>query len=451
MQALSLYQLMFAQQAHSLSPSYCQLKGCIASLLMCVPCQCGCSKAASVLFPVSWSHHFWLQVCLPCEAVDAPDAVKVVWNLVDEYTLMEAERAMLKLMRGLDKHLQRVKQATAAAQAATTADMTAAAGAGETVPAETEATAAARGETDLAQQQPSAKQGTQSSADSSVWLTRKVPSEQCQNAPELPHIGLDAQASEVAQAPQETCIEQNGVSSHHLLPQHWPDPQQTDALLNDVNQLANVVVDQPPASWTSVRRQLYHYSADQQLAKQHSSRSQQSRHTTSDLPAPSVMTPLEGPILVRALSDGRKGKLEYRLSQDDVYSPTAAEIQALLQHGAINSSHHLQQQPQQQLPLQLMSQHSVTNGPVSFQIPGSDQSGLAVFSGGSDGISSGAGSIFQNPLASNRLEAGQDKGRNCADTSGMLGLIQKIQAVQVRCSGVQSSSQRCCDLHVNDP
>ena len=54
-------------------------------------------------------------MCLPCEAVDAPDAVKTVWKLVDEYTLMEAERAMLKLMRGLDKHFKHVKQATATA------------------------------------------------------------------------------------------------------------------------------------------------------------------------------------------------------------------------------------------------------------------------------------------------------------------------------------------------
>ncbi len=441
---------MFAQKAHTLSSSGSQLKGCTASLLVYVLYQCRCSKAASVLFEISWPHHFWLHVCLPCEAADAPDAVKVVWKLVDEYTLMEAERAMLKLMRGLDKHLQRVKQATAAAEAATIAGMTAAAGAGETVSAETGATAAAQGETDVAQQQPSAKQGTQSSADNTVWLTKEVPSEQSQNASELPHIGLDKQTSRIAHAPQQTCIEQNGVSSDHLLPQHWPDPQQTDALLSDVNQLATVVVDQQPASWTSTRQQPYHFSADQQLAKQHSSRSQQSRHTTSDLPAPSVTTPLEGPILVRALSDGRKGKLEYRLSQDDVYSPTAAEVQALLQHGAINSSHHLQQQLQQQLPQQLMSQHSVTNGSVSFQLPGSDHSGLAILNGGSDGIISAAGSMFVNPLVSNGLEAGQHKGRNCADTSGMLGLIQKIQAVQVRCNGVQSSSQRCCDLHVSD-
>lgn len=398
-----------------------------------------------MLFQVSWSHHFWLQVCLPCEAADAPDAVKVVWKLVDEYTLMEAERAMLKLMRGLDKHLQRVKQATAAAQAATAAGMTAAAGAGETVPAETGATAAAQGETDVAQQQPSAKQGTQSSADTSVWLTREVPPEQSQNAPEL-----DKQASRVAHAPQQTCIEQNGVSSDHLLPQQRPDHQQANASLSDDNQLANVFVDQQPASWTNTRQQPYHFSADQQLAKQHSSRSQQSRHTTSDLPAPCVTTPLEGPILVRGLSDGRKGKLEYRLSQDDVYSPTAAEVQALLQHGAINSSHHLQQQPQQQLPQQMVSQHSVTNGSVSFQLPGRDQSGLAILNGGSDRTSSAAGSMFVNPLVSKGLEAGQDEGRICTDTSGMLCLIQKIQAVQVRYIGVQSTSWHSCNLHPSD-
>lgn len=407
---------------------------------MCVPCQC---EAASLLLQVSWSHLFWLQVCLPCEAADAPDAVRVVWKLVDEYTLMEAERAMLKLLRGLDKHLQRVKQETAAAQAATTAGVTATAGAGETVPVETGATAAARGETNAAQQQPSAQQGTHSPTDTSVWLTKKVPPDQSQNAPELPPIGLDEQASEAARASQQTCIEQNGVSSDHLLPHQRPDPQQTDALLGDDKQLANVVVDQQPANWTDTRQQPYHFDADRQLAKSHSRSSQQSRHTTSDLPAPPMMIPLEGPILVRALSDGRKGKLEYRLSQDDVYSPTAAEVQALLQHGAINSSHHLQQQ----LPQQLMSQHNVTNGSVSFRLPGSDQSGLASLNGGSDGTSSAAGSMLVNPLVSNGLQAGQDKQRICAETSGMLCLIQKIQAVQVKYITAQSTSWHPCNLH----
>ncbi|DBA99968.1 TPA: hypothetical protein ACH3X1_013841 [Trebouxia sp. C0004] len=384
-----------------------------------------CRAVTTVVGQIAQSVNRLQQVCLPCEAADAPDAVKVVWKLVDEYTLMEAERAMLKLMRSLDKHLKSVQQATAADQAATTAGMLATAGAGETVPLETGATAAAQGETDVAQQQPSAKQGTESSGDSSVWLTREMHPEKSQNALELPHIGMDEQASEVAHAPQQMRMEQNGVSSDNPLPHQRPEPQQTNALLSNDNQLADIVVDQQPAGWTNMRQQPYHFSGDQQLAKQHSSRSQRSRHTTADLPAPFVMTPLEGPILVRALSDGRRGKLEYRLSQDDVCSPTAAEVQALLQHGPINSSHHLQQQPHQ-----LMSQHSVTHGSVSFRLPGRDQSGLAILNGGSDKTSTAAGNMFVNPLLSSGLEAGQDKERIGADTSGMLCLIQKIQAVQ---------------------
>ena len=61
-------------------------------------------------------------MCRPCEAADAPGAVKVVWQLVDEYTLMEAERAMLKLLRGLDKHLQHLRQAAAGPNASESPD-----------------------------------------------------------------------------------------------------------------------------------------------------------------------------------------------------------------------------------------------------------------------------------------------------------------------------------------
>ena len=388
-----------------------------------------------------------LQVCQPCEAEDAPEAVKVVWKLVDEYTLMEAERAMLKLMRGLDKHLQHVKQTTAAAQATPAAGSTATAGAGQMSTAETTTTAAAQGPVDIAQITHPDQQSTQTMAGLPVWSSNQLL--QGQSLPyAVSHTQQLQESSPMSvayQAPQTLEAPSRVNSAEHLLQQQLAEHQY---LRPNHGHLATVTVDQQREG-PNTQQRLGRHTVDQQLDYRHpSSRQQQGRHTTSDLQLP-VVGPenadallLDRPVLVRAVSDGRKGKLEYRLSQDDVSSPTAAEIQALLQHGATNSSHHLQlppqlqqQQPQlqQQQPQlqQRMSRDSSNSGCVYRQRVGCDQSHAEMMNGVADGAGSVAGSTFANPLVSSSMDASQGKAVISAEGSGMLSLVYKIQAVQV--------------------
>ena len=44
-----------------------------------------------------------LQACRRCEQPFCPQSLQEVWLLVDEFLLAEAERALLKLLRDLDK------------------------------------------------------------------------------------------------------------------------------------------------------------------------------------------------------------------------------------------------------------------------------------------------------------------------------------------------------------
>ena len=343
-----------------------------------------------------------MQVCLPCEAADAPDAVKAVWKLVDEYTLTEAERAMLKLMRGLDKHLKHVKQATAVAQASNTEQAAATAGAGSTAAAEAPSTAVGQDPGSTGHEAQADHTAMQSSTPAD--LIGSAYSQQQQQ-----------QQNNMSDATQQTVESQRRYTADHL------QPQQPSGLSHG-DQLFKVTVDQQ-SDRPNVHQQPQWSTADQQPETQVFTRTPQSRRPTSDLQqAGSIMSKdtagvaSEGPVLIRALSDGRRGKLEYRLSQDDVYSPTTAEIQALLQHSAMNSSHHLQEQSQQQLG----------NGYV-----GHTASDRGAMNGMSDGADSAAGSVFANPLVNGGVEGGQDCGVLKAEQSSMLSLIHKIQAVQV--------------------
>lgn len=378
-----------------------------------------------------------LQVCQPCEAADAPEAVKVVWKLVDEYTLMEAERAMLKLMRGLDKHLQHVKQTTAAAQATPAAGAMAPAGAGQMSTAETTATAAAQGANDIVQ--GTHQQSTHTMEGFPVWSRNQLL--QGQSLPYAVSEGtspMNQATSAAYQAPQTLEAPSRVNSAEHLLQQQLAEHQYLQPNEGD---LATVTVDQQREG-PNMQQRLGRHTVDQQVNYRHPSRrQQQGRHTTSDLQLPAVgrnnadALQLDRPVLVRAVSNGRKGKLEYRLSQDDVSSPTAAEIQALLQHGASNSSHHLHLPPQlQQQPPQLqqrMLPDSGNGGSVHSQrVGGSKLDGQRV-NGVADGAGSIAGSTFANPLVSSGLGASQGKAGIPAEGSGMLSLIYKIQAVQV--------------------
>ena len=44
-----------------------------------------------------------MQACRRCEQPSCPQSLQEVWLLVDEFLLAEAERALLKLLRDLDK------------------------------------------------------------------------------------------------------------------------------------------------------------------------------------------------------------------------------------------------------------------------------------------------------------------------------------------------------------
>ena len=48
-------------------------------------------------------HTAVMQACRRCEQPSCPQSLQEVWLLVDEFLLAEAERALLKLLRDLDK------------------------------------------------------------------------------------------------------------------------------------------------------------------------------------------------------------------------------------------------------------------------------------------------------------------------------------------------------------
>ena len=349
-----------------------------------------------------------MQVCLPCEAQDAPDAVKAVWKLVDEYTLMEAERAMLKLMRGLDKHLQRFKQTTAAAEADAVRSVSTAV-AGNTAAAEAgfEAEAESTRLSQISSDQAAPNEGLTSGTDRQQQLQHQtvVP-----DASEH-HSGRPTRLSDEPLQPQQlAACQQNGMSASD-------------------SQLDRVTIDQQPGL-LNVYQQPHRFTADQPSSHQRLFRNEAHRLISSDKEQTgSEMLPLEGPISSRASADGRKEKLEYRLSQDDVYSPTAAEVQALLQSSALNSSHHSQAYSQQQQ--QQLLPYMAANGLPRPANLGCSPSHRELMNGTLVGADKPAGNVFNNSLASFGMQAAQQNGSHQAEDTSMLPLIYKIQAAQV--------------------
>ena len=57
-----------------------------------------------------------LQLCRPLESTEAPEAVREVWVMVDEYMLTEAEVSFIKLLETLDKTAQHISSAVASNQ-----------------------------------------------------------------------------------------------------------------------------------------------------------------------------------------------------------------------------------------------------------------------------------------------------------------------------------------------
>ena len=59
-----------------------------------------------------------LQLCRPLESTEAPEAVREVWVMVDEYMLTEAEVSFIKLLETLDRTIQHNSSAVASNQPA---------------------------------------------------------------------------------------------------------------------------------------------------------------------------------------------------------------------------------------------------------------------------------------------------------------------------------------------
>ena len=334
-------------------------------------------------------------MCQPCEAADAPDAVKVVWQLVDEYTLMEAERAMLKLMRCLDKHLQHVQHATAVAQVNAASHPPAAAESGPV----SHAGEAHGPDESLSHESPGDPlQTVQFDGASEMW-----------NGPVAEQQTVTDDSTQL-QAGQQGSLYSIPSRNPHQLP--YPD------MPNSPQQLSGITVDQQSDQLVASPAQ--RLSLDQQSRR--ITRDAGGQAGTKDIQQPHVTTPpaSNGPVLVKASVASRKEKLEYRLSQDDVYSPTAAEVQALLQHGLLNTFQ------QQQYGI---STESEAASNMRSEAPSNLQSNL---NGVTDGGDSATGSVFANPLVNGSLPGSQLEAGVHQEEPNMLSLIAKIQDVQVR-------------------
>lgn len=378
-----------------------------------------------------------LQLCRPCEAADAPGAVKVVWQLVNEHTLMEAERAMLKLLRGLDKHLQHVRQAAAATPAADSAPQ----------PATAESLTA-----DGAQARPS--DGDASRSNNSVLGLQVALANQQSDAGLTPaepatwNNPIAELAGNTGYSWQQQGGE-NGVTGS--------DPDRRPQLVSSANSHLAGAEANSPSSQAMSRGPSVGQTPDQATVIQSARPSQDqltrrctgdarglmgdtrrvtgdarritedarritrdagTQQVTIDMQQPLVgdsPPPADRPVSLRYAASSRKEKLEYRLSHDDVYSPTPEEVQALLQQDLLNT------QQQQQL-----SSYGVT---AASDVASNMQSSL---NGMSEGGASVAVSVFANPSVISGLSGSQAGAYMQQEEPNMLSLIAKVQSVQVR-------------------
>lgn len=370
---------------------------------------------------------FCLQVCRPCEAADAPGAVKVVWQLVDEYTLLEAERAMLKLLRGLDKHLQHVQQAAAASVRPQSADPESSA----TVSAPPGPTTAENPDQSNAIH---ALQTAQPAPDDGSAMISAVP-EMWENPLATMDDSVHDRQQLAHQSSQYSCTDgapdqsQQGVESSSVNSQAEPGVAS--------HQMPNqsVLARSPrPSSDQQARR----FTGDARRITEDARRSTgdarcvtgdprhipgDARRMTRDTETKPVTNDMQMPIAgssshvtIKASVSGRKEKLEYRLSHDDVYSPTPEEVQALLQQGLLDT-----QQQQQLLPYYASY--------ASSDVASNMQSSL---NGLSEGGRSAAANIVADASVMSGLSGSQAGASVQQEKPDMLSLIARVKDIQVR-------------------
>lgn len=323
---------------------------------------------------------------------------------------MEAERAMLKLMRGLDKHLQHVKHATAVVQAHAALQPSATA---ELSPVDNTEEAWGSDEPLSHRNTENSFQTAQPDGANEVW-----------NGPAAEPQAFVDDLSQL-QAGQQ--------GSLYIIPSSNPNQLHQPYMPNSSQQLSGIPFDQQSdltAATSSQRRSL-----DQQPRRFTNDASRQ--WVTRDIQQSNDTAPpaSSGPILVKASAASRKEKLEYRLSQDDVYSPTAAEVQALLQHGLLNTFQ------QQQYGIATGFAGSEAASSMRSEAPSNMQSSL---NGMTDGGDCATASVFTNPLVNAGLPGSQVGASGHQEEPNMLSLIAKIQDVQVR----RSFCPQACCLHL---
>ena len=383
-------------------------------------------------------------MCRPCEAADAPGAVKVVWQLVDEYTLMEAERAMLKLLRGLDKHLQHLRQAAAGPNASESPDAEPAAPDSEQAEPAHEVPDQHNSMPGLHTAQPVHEDGsTLNPAMPEMWENPlAVMDGTVQNRQQLAYQRCEysltnsapGQPQQGAQSSGVTSQAVSGVAGHQMPDQaimaQSPGPssdQQTRRSTWDARQVtgdarritgdARLVTGHPrrvtgdPRRFTGDAR---HLTGDPRRV------TGDARRMTGDTEAQRVTHDVQLPtagsthVTFTSSASGRKEKLEYRLSHDDVYSPTPEEVQALLQQGLLDT-----QQQQQQL-----ASYAVA---ASSDVASNMQSSV---NGLSEGGRSAAASIVADASV-NGLSGSQAGACLQQEEPNMLSLIAKVKDVQV--------------------
>lgn len=359
--------------------------------------------------------------------------MKVVWQLVDEYTLMEAERAMLKLLRGLDKHLQHVRQAAAATPADSaphpaTAEPLTADGV-QTGPSDGDASGSNNSVLGL-QAAPASQQGDVSShpAVPEMWNNpiaelaggtgcsrqqqggdNSILGSEPDRRPQLVYSRNSHLVGAEASSPSSEAVSKGqsvGQTSGQATVVQSPRPSHDQLTWRRTGDARGFIGD--TRRTTGDARRVTGDAGTQQ--------------GTNDMQQPPVgdsPPPADRPMSFRFAASSRKEKLEYRLSHDDVYSPTPEEVQTLLQQDLLNT------QQQQQL-----SSYGVT---AASDVASNMQSSL---NGMSEGGGSVAVSVFPNPSVNPSVMSGLAGSQSGAymqqEEPNMLSLIAKVQSVQVR-------------------
>lgn len=272
--------------------------------------------------------------------------MRAVWRLVDEYALAESERATLKLLRGLDKHMQHLQSSAAPPLTAAKASAAAPEGAVMLPAALTAPTSQPQAQCSHAHQMVQEPEGVQQLA---------APAQQDMLMPsyiELQHgraeptsAGTKPDGGSATHSRHPLAVETGGQSSNVSTPLSASEQQALSQLSHQQALYQHIGPSAVPltasASQTTFSPECQQQAGRVQVphaAHLHRMAADPRRTVTADQVAyPTVSsttlsgTPWAPPLLVRTSGSGRKEKLEYRLSQDDIYIPNAAELAAVMQ------------------------------------------------------------------------------------------------------------------------